>query len=364
MRPGAGLIVGLAVLLAATAAGAQVVSVTTDRVNLRAEPSTASRVIQTLGKGAMVEIQERVGEWYRVKTLAAGVEGYLHQSIVSAPGVKVPVPPTPQGVPRQPAGPPQVPPPAGPPAARPSASDPAAPSAQSAQPRLPAPPPLVRRAVIWLNGAYQATSIDFADTATFDLHAEQGSFTADYTVPGGLVIDAGLAIRVWRDLLLGGGVSRFSVNRPAAVSARLPHPFYFDRYREVSGQSAGITRSDLIVSAVVMWMVPAGDRVQVGIFGGPSYFSVRQPLVKDVEFDEQYPYDEATFTGALVSAQTQTALGVTAGADVTFLLTDRLGVGGLVRFSRASLELTTTGARTLTLTAGGLQVGGGLRLRF
>jgi hypothetical protein len=41
-----------------------------------------------------------------------------------------------------------------------------------------------------------------------------------------------------------------------------------------------------------------------------------------------------------------------------------LGVGGLVRFSRAALDLDAPGNRTVSVDAGGLYAGGGVRLLF
>ena len=59
------------------------------------------------------------------------------------------------------------------------------------------------------------------------------------------------------------------------------------------------------------------------------------------------------------------AVGFNAGVDLATYLTPTVGVGALVRFSRAIIDLTQPdGGGSLAVTAGGLHVGGGLRLRF
>ncbi|MFB3853572.1 MAG: SH3 domain-containing protein [Vicinamibacterales bacterium] len=340
------------VIVVAARADAQVVMVTSDRVNLRVEPSTSSRVVMTLSKGALVEVLSEEGEWYRVKTLASDVEGYLHRSIVSAP------PATPK---RRPSPPAKTPPPGQQPA-RPQAPQPQPPP--GAEPAAPAGKPApTGRAMAWVNGGWQATKTSFSDAATFDLHAETASSRAEYEVPAGPAVDVGVAVRLWRNLYAASGVTRFWVTEPAAVSARLPHPFEFNRFREVKGDSQGLERAETAVHAMAMVVVPAGRKFLVSVFAGPTWFNVTQDLVTEVQFHEEYPFDEATFTGTAITNQSRSKAGFSAGADVTYLLAPKFGVGGSVRYSQAKLDFSVD-SRTLSVEAGGLQVGLGVRVRF
>ena len=56
-------------------------------------------------------------------------------------------------------------------------------------------------------------------------------------------------------------------------------------------------------------------------------------------------------------------VGFNAGADVTVMLGRSVGVGGMVRYAATTVDLTLDG-RTLSLEAGGLQAGGGIRFVF
>ena len=63
----------------------------------------------------------------------------------------------------------------------------------------------------------------------------------------------------------------------------------------------------------------------------------------------------------------KTGIGGNVGVDVTYMLPDMIGVGGLIRYTAASISPTAPDGVTITPTSidvGGLQVGGGLRLRF
>ena len=99
------------------------------------------------------------------------------------------------------------------------------------------------------------------------------------------------------------------------------------------------------------------------MFGGPSFFSVKQDIVNDFEISETYPYDTATFTRAIAASQSESAVGVNVGGDVAYFFTPNVGVGGTAQSSGATVEMTVPSG-TADVKAGGLQVGGGLRLRF
>ncbi len=95
------------------------------------------------------------------------------------------------------------------------------------------------------------------------------------------------------------------------------------------------------------------------VFGGPSFFTVKQSVVTAVQRNEAYPFDEATFSGATVATEEESTNGFNIGADVAWYFTKNVGVGGIVRFSSATAAFSVG-----DVDAGGALVGGGLRLRF
>ena len=84
----------------------------------------------------------------------------------------------------------------------------------------------------------------------------------------------------------------------------------------------------------------------------------------EVTITETFPYDTATFASAQKSREKGSATAFNVGADVMWMLNRTLGVGGLVRFSRASVDLDAPGNRTISVDAGGVYAGGGIRLLF
>ena len=220
------------------------------------------------------------------------------------------------------------------------------------------------RVGVTVNAGTQATSTAFTTRATLTLHREDGDLRADYGVDAGAFIDLGASVRLWRQVGLGVGVSRFQTTGGAWVTAGLPHPFHFEQFRTVDG-SAVTTRQETVVHLQMQVGAMVGTRLEVTLFGGPTFFDVAQTLVSDILFEETYPYDMATFSRAPTVQRSAAAVGFNAGVDLATYVTSTVGVGALIRFSRAMVDLARSdGGGALAVEAGGLHVGGGLRLRF
>ena len=170
---------------------------------------------------------------------------------------------------------------------------------------------------------------------------------------------------IWRNVGVGVGVTRFSHSTPISLTASVPHPFFFNRARSVTGDVGGLKREELAVHIQARAMFTASPKIPVVIFGGPSFFSVKQDIVNDFEITETYPYDSATFNRGVSTTADESKVGFNVGADVGYFFTRQVGVGGSVQWSATTIDVAASGGTgTLEIKAGGLQAGGGLRLRF
>jgi hypothetical protein len=77
-----------------------------------------------------------------------------------------------------------------------------------------------------------------------------------------------------------------------------------------------------------------------------------------------YPYDNGTITSANTTTDSRMAFGFSAGVDFTYFLSKTLGVGGIVRYVLAFADFPVTGQPSVPVRAGGLNLGGGLRVFF
>lgn len=220
------------------------------------------------------------------------------------------------------------------------------------------------RGFISVNGAFQSSQNDFTNNETFTTNIEQGRLAVAYPVKAAPIFDVGGGVRVWRGFAVGVAVSSYSKSTAAAVDASIPHPFFFNRNRAVSGSSDPMERQELGLHISALWMIPLNARLSVAAFGGPTYFNVKQQIVQTVRYSDTYPFDTATYTGVDVTSESKGKFGFNAGVDVTYMLNRTVGVGGTVRISRATVDFGTSGGASLSVDVGGLQTGGGVRLRF
>jgi hypothetical protein len=229
----------------------------------------------------------------------------------------------------------------------------------AATPAFAQSPSLTERAYMNADGGVKMAASGFSGVTHPVTFVEPATVNTTYEVTSAPGLDVSGGVRVWRKLTLGAGVSRFVKAGSGTVAAQVPHPFFVNKPRAISGDASGLDRNETALHVLAGWALPLSSRSELMISGGPSYFSVGQDVVSDVTFDQSYPYDTATYRGAVTQRRSASHAGFNAGADFTYLLRRHVGIGGSAMFSQATVTLGDTKAR-----AGGAQVGGGLRLRF
>ena len=233
------------------------------------------------------------------------------------------------------------------------------------------------RVVVRLGVGSRAASRTFASTTGFTLFSEPGTLRAEYEIEPGSIVDGGLAFRFWRNLAIGLDVSSYKSSRNTAqLSADLPHPFVFDLPRRTTGAARDLERQELAVHIRALWMIRLADWLVVSVSGGPSLLHARQHLVASIEYTElAFPFVEVLFAGHTVDTRSKNTLGLNGGVDIdTFVLhklpilnrygvVRHIGLGLLIQYVRGSVDLQL-GDDPIDVDLGGLQLTGGLRLRF
>jgi hypothetical protein len=202
---------------------------------------------------------------------------------------------------------------------------------------VPAAAQNTAKVVVSLSGGTQVAAGGLTDRFTFERNVETASVDVKYPVKPAVLVDG---------------------------DARIPHPFVFERPRTVTGVQHTIAHAETAVHLQVQYSIEASRRVSVVLSGGPSWLDVEQELVTDVLYDEAYPYDTATFKSATATRSKASAVGGHAGADLRWMFGRTIGLGALVRFTRGTADLTTRDDRRVSVRAGGVQAGVGLRFVF
>jgi hypothetical protein len=230
---------------------------------------------------------------------------------------------------------------------------PALASAQTAAPRV----------YVSVNGGIQRSDHTVSQSFTVQKNVENATITADADEKHGVLVDGGVMVRLAGHFGIGFALSLVNNDGDATVNAGIPHPFFFNRLRNIEGTTPA-KRRETAGHIQAAYLIP-GRRVDVMLYGGPSLFTVRQTLVTDVTYSESFPFDTATYTSATTAESTsKTETGFNVGGDVTWKFSSNVGVGGMVRFARAQATLNATNNAAITADIGGVQVGGGIRFAF
>ena len=197
--------------------------------------------------------------------------------------------------------------------------------------------------------------LDFAERATVDTRYSTN------VLPG---FDIGGGKTMWRQLAVGADLERVWKSGSGEVSAKVPHPFFFNRLRAVSGAASSLQRAETTLNFQASWSIPIAPRIDLGFGGGPSWIWLQQDLVRDITVAQTYPYDTATFGGAITQRDTKGRLGFNAGVTLDYRFAQRLSAQLTTRYSHARVRFDSADTGSIDVTAGGVRIGAGLRIPF
>jgi hypothetical protein len=216
------------------------------------------------------------------------------------------------------------------------------------------------KAFVSVNFGAQAPSRSLTTTTTPEIYNELASFTSTQDVGGGGFFDIAGGYKLWRNLAVGIGLTHVGSKSDLTVDASIPDQLFFDSPRAVTTSIADAKHSQTAINLTGTWVMPITDKIDVGYQFGPTIFLVSQdlpgvpPLSAIVE-------PGPSLTSLPLESEDKTTVGIHFGVDVTYMVTPRFGVGGIARYTWGSADLP---AADESITLGGFQIGGGLRVRF
>jgi len=187
-------------------------------------------------------------------------------------------------------------------------------------------------------------------------------------------VDFGGGVIVRNRWVFGASFDRTAETSPAEVVLTLRHPEY---HPTLTGTAATepLERVEQGLHFSVGMNVPITSAFSLRVFGGPSYLTRDQAILDDLDFHE--PQDQVTGAYSAKVDWTETkqvhssAWGYHVGADGSYFFSKYVGVGGQLRYSRATFETENAlqsrlEDRPMTdrVTGGGLSLAAGIRIRF
>ncbi len=210
---------------------------------------------------------------------------------------------------------------------------------------------------VTFNVGVQVGSDDLDTSSTFSLYDETATVTSTQKISGGAFFEFGGAYRVWgKNLLAGVSFTRTKSDADVAITGSIPDPIVHDRPRTVTATQGDAEHAETVMHLNAIWMIPVANKLDVGVFGGPSIFWVSQDTITSLTVTEPGPTVSAPLTEVK-----KTTGGINFGVDVQYLVMKKVAIGGVARYTWASASIE---GATEKLGVGGFQLGVGARYRF
>jgi hypothetical protein len=220
-----------------------------------------------------------------------------------------------------------------------------------------------KRVRILVNGSYNATALEFSERSTFESYLEEGESRRSYDGGKGFVFEAGAIVSVWKELGVMGSFELYQSEIDASYEETLPHPLYFDEPRTVSGAETGLSYDERAFHVDAVYSKEFSS-ITVDLFGGPTFFFTTTEVLDQVDTASDYPFDEVAVSGTSTVKVDDDPIGFNAGGAVTFRLSETFGLAAQARYSKATIRVQRASGSEVELDAGGLRVGGGIRISF
>jgi hypothetical protein len=211
---------------------------------------------------------------------------------------------------------------------------------------------------VTFNIGAQIGSDDLDSNFSFPLYEETATVSSTQKISGGAFFEIGGAYRVWgNNLLAGVSFTRTKSDADVAVTGSIPDPLLFDRPRAVTTTAPDAEHTENAIHLNAIWMIPVANKLDVGVFGGPTIFMIGQDTIASAPtVTEPGPTVTAT-----LSEVSKTTVGINFGVDVQYLVRNNVAVGGIARYAWGSADID---GATESLGVGGFQLGVGVRYRF
>ena len=231
---------------------------------------------------------------------------------------------------------------------------------------------------VWIDanaGVATAAQDSFAMAAPIDRFDEPAELSAHYALPRAPSFDIGAGVMLTRRLGIGASYDGTMHEHSAELRAHIPHPLFANAAADDAADTDPVMqRIERSLSVHAMVVLAQTRRLRFRVFGGPIHYRMEQDAVSAMTFNHIYfvrsPTNIVQISGFDYTRVHGSGWGAHVGADASLFLTRILGVGVFTKYDRGRVALDNPLAAGLgypgrvTIAAGGLQMGGGVRLKF
>ena len=219
----------------------------------------------------------------------------------------------------------------------------------------------------YVNGlSQQSGARKFSDQLSYRAYGEEAKFAISHVAAASPIVDFGGSLRLWRSLMAGGGYSESNTSDVTAVTGSVPHPINRDDPRFIDPRSLQSVHRLQAAHVFGGWRFPASEKLDIAAFGGATFFSLTQGVITNITAVEAGgpPFSAVKIDQLQRGQYRRNTVGVHVGVDMTYMATRFVGVGFVARYTNGVVAFPAATTGTLSLNVGGLEIGGGIRVRF
>jgi hypothetical protein len=218
------------------------------------------------------------------------------------------------------------------------------------------------RLVLFLNGVTESSDFGLTESRSFPSFRETATVDVNYRKSSRPGYELGAQVHILGPVGIVASAELFDSTPSATYRDRLPHPFFYDRLRELSGEQPHLSWSERALHVDPVLSLDFGPRLSVDVFSGASMFFTETELVDEILYEEVFPYDSVVSKGTTIRRMKARPLGYNLGVSTTLRLVGVLAMDFGLRYSRAGVRLDLAEGREIHFDTGGLRFGAGLRI--
>jgi hypothetical protein len=193
------------------------------------------------------------------------------------------------------------------------------------------------------------------DTSTsFPLYQETAIINTAQGIDGSALFDFGGGYFITPQIAAGVSFSFAGKKGEGTLAASVPNPNNFNSPAKVSVSGSDLNHREFATHIMAIWKKTLTPEMDIAISGGPSFFRLTQDVMGATIATGTQNVSVAT------TEQKASKAGGNIGANINYMFNPRFGVGILVRYAGATVDLPAAA----DVKVGGFQFGIGARLRF
>ncbi|MGQ9617886.1 MAG: SH3 domain-containing protein [Candidatus Aminicenantia bacterium] len=309
------------------------VRVAVDTARVRDIPSLEGKIIEKVKKGTELEVIEQIGEWFRVYLPDGRTTGYISGKVVVEVTKEVEEKKVVAKERRE--------------------------EAKAEERRIAG---IQRREKkekpfrLFLSLSFGFPFANFKDEYSISAYQENGTYIGKYNASNGFSPEIGAILRFRDRIGFLFSIEPFFTKTDGNIVAQIPHPFYFERFRELKIKDK-FSYSEIPINLNVAYDVGNVRGISFLFTGGLTLFLSSVEILESFSYAETYPYDEVNLTSKKNKTYSSFSPGFNMGFSGTYPIKNNFSAGIQAKVSFGKASIKPEGRDKISYTLGGFKAG-------